>query len=101
MLAIVIALVLIDMCVFFIGKKLGTFAKTPAFTMPDSVRFVNQMFSLERWRLVLLHESRICVTELYSTTALTLVYIAKHERDFCVSSTKNVLIYRQWIHLNG
>jgi hypothetical protein len=101
MLAIVIALVLIDMRVFFIGKKLGTFAKTSAFAMPDSVIFVNQMFSFEKWRLVLLHESRICVAGLYPTTALTLVYIVKHERDFCASSTKNVLIYRQWIHLNG
>jgi hypothetical protein len=101
MLAIVIVLVLIDMRVFYIGKKLGTFAKNPAFAMPDSVMFVNQMFSLERWRLVLLHESRICVTGLYPTIALTLVYVVKHERDFCASSTKNVLIYHQWIYLNG
>jgi hypothetical protein len=48
MVAIVIALVLIDMHVFYIGKKLGTFAKTPTIAMPDSVMFVHQMFSLER-----------------------------------------------------
>ena len=101
MVAIVIALVLIDMRVFYIEKKLGIFGKNPAIVMPDSVMFVNQMFSLERWRLVLVHESRISVTGLYPTTALALVYVIKHERNFCASSRKNVLIYRQWIHLNG
>ncbi len=101
MVTIVIALVLIDMRVFYIEKKLGIFGKNPAIVMPDSVMFVNQMFSLERWRLVLVHESRIYVTGLYPTTALALVYIVKHERDFCASSRKNMLIYHQWIHLNG
>ena len=74
-----IALVLIDMRVFYIGKKLGTFAKTPAIAMPDSVMFVNQMFSLERWRLVLVHESRISVTGLYPTTSLALVYVVRRK----------------------
>jgi hypothetical protein len=86
---------------FTLEKNWEPLQKIPAIAMPDSVMFVNQMFSLERWRLVIVHESRITVTGLYSTTALALVYVIKHERDFCASSRKNVLIYRQWIHLNG
>ena len=67
--------------------------------MPSFMMFIYKVLTLERgwgWRMFVIKS--ISVTGLYTTAAVTFMYVLKHHRDLKPMAINNMIVYCLVIH---